>query len=173
MALGQGYAQQQCSLARALELVGERWTMLVLRDSFFGVRRFTDFQQHLDVPRAVLMTRLRDLVDTGVLRREPYAPGREEYLLTTRGVALWPALFALTEWGEAASTRGRLRILRHVGCDVDLDATGRCAGCGAVPPVRELEIRPGPGVVRGRRRSDPVSVALRKPHRLLEPLAIG
>ena len=173
VALGQGYAQQQCSLARALESVGERWTMLVLRDCFFGVRRFTDFQAHLDIPRAVLVTRLRDLVDAGVLRREPYAPGRDEYVLTARGIALWPALFALTEWGEAGSSQGRMRILRHVGCAPDLDARGWCGGCRTVPTVDELETRLGPGIVPARRRTDPVSVALRSPHRLLTPLVVA
>ena len=170
MALGQGYATQHCSLARALEIVGERWTMLVLRDCFFGVRRFNDFQVHLDVPRAVLVTRLRDLVDAGVLAREPYAPGRDEYVLTAHGLALWPAVFALMEWGAAGSAQGRTRLLRHVGCGTDVDASGRCPDCGDVPPVADLEIRPAPASLPHRRRTDPVSVALLSPHRMLEPL---
>lgn len=167
MALGQGYAQQHCSLARALEVVGERWTMLVLRDCFFGVQRFSDFQAHLDIPRAVLGARLRDLVDAGVLRREPYAPGRESYRLTERGIALWPAMFALMEWGAAGSTR--TRVFRHVDCG-DLGTTGVCSVCGVTPAVGDLEIRPSPDSLRFRRRTDPVSVALLSPHRMLEPL---
>ncbi|MHA3701946.1 winged helix-turn-helix transcriptional regulator [Jatrophihabitans sp. YIM 134969] len=171
MALGQGYARQECSLARALELVGERWTMLVLRDCFFGVRRFTDFLAHLDIPRAVLMSRLRDLVDAGILRREPYTRGRDEYLLTPRGVSLWPALFALMEWGAAGSSR--TRVFRHVGCGTDLAAGGGCPTCGGTPPADDLEIRPSPESLAVRRRTDAVSVALLSPHRLLEPLLLG
>jgi DNA-binding HxlR family transcriptional regulator len=170
MALGQGYPGQRCSLARTLELVGERWTMLVLRDCFFGVRRFNDLQLHLDVPRAVLAARLSVLVDGGVLRRETYAPGRDEYVLTPRGLDLWPALHALMEWGESASPRGRVRILRHVDCGTDLDVRGACTTCGSIPAVADLEIRPGPNVRGDRPRTDAVSVALRAPHRLLEPL---
>jgi DNA-binding HxlR family transcriptional regulator len=170
MALGQGYAQQHCSLARALELVGERWTMLVLRDCFFGVRRFSDFQAHLDVPRAVLMTRLRSLVEAGVLERRAYAPGRDEYLLTERGIALWPAMFALMEWGAAGSSR--TRVFRHVACGTDLEAGGGCPTCGVVPEVGELEIRPAPESLHLRRRTDPVSVALLSPQRLLQPLPV-
>jgi DNA-binding HxlR family transcriptional regulator len=171
MALGVGYAGQECSLARALELVGERWTMLVLRDCFFGVRRFTDFSAHLDIPRAVLVTRLRDLVDAGVLRREPYAAGRDEYLLTPRGVTLWPALFALMEWGAAGSSR--TRVFRHVACGTDLATGGGCPTCGTTPPVDALEVRPAPESLPLRRRTDAVSRALLAPHRLLEPLDLG
>lgn len=72
MALGTDYAQQDCSLARALEVVGERWSMLIVRDAFYGVSRFNDFLAHLDIPRAVLTARLRTLVEAGVLYKEPY-----------------------------------------------------------------------------------------------------
>jgi DNA-binding HxlR family transcriptional regulator len=89
--LGKNYEGQDCSLARALEIVGERWTMLVLRDCFFGVRRFTDLQAHLDVPRAVLTERLTQLVAEGILDRVEYQRGRHEYQLTQRGLDLWPA----------------------------------------------------------------------------------
>ena len=81
------YESQDCSLARALEDVGERWTLLVLRDCFFGVRRFTDLQAHLDISRAVLSARLADLVESGLLDRREYAPGRSEYELTEQGRA--------------------------------------------------------------------------------------
>ena len=87
MALGVDYAEQDCSLARALELVGERWTLLILRDCFFGVRRFTDFQTHLNISRAVLTQRLAALVEAGLLARTPRG-GREEYTMTERGTAI-------------------------------------------------------------------------------------
>ena len=169
VALGRDYDGQNCSLARALEVVGERWTILVLRDVFFGVRRFTDLRAHLDIPRAVLTDRLARLVDEGVLRRGEYQRGRYEYTLTEHGEALWPALFALSQWGERhSSPDGRRRIFSHAACREDLATNGVCPGCGEIPPAGELEIRPGPGVRHD--RTDPVSVALRAPHRLLTPL---
>ena len=88
MPLGTDYAGQTCSLARTLEIVGERWTLLIVRDLFFGVRRFTDLQRHLDVPRAVLAARLATLVEQGIVERRPYAAGRDELLLTADGEAL-------------------------------------------------------------------------------------
>ena len=82
MPLRSDYDRQNCSLARSLEVVGERWTLLILRDLFFGVRRFTDLHAHLDIPRAVLTARLATLVDRGLVERRPYGPGRDEFLLT-------------------------------------------------------------------------------------------
>ncbi len=135
MALGVDYAEQDCSLARALELVGERWTLLILRDCFFGVRRFTDFQSHLNISRAVLTQRLTALVEAGLLARTPRG-GREEYVLTERGIALWPALYALTRWGEAQSARGPRRIFAHVACGTDLDRLR------ALPDLRDTPRHP-------------------------------
>src|SRR3954447_25250449 len=99
--LGKDYGGQDCGLARALEIVGERWSLLIVRDAFYGVRRFTDFQQHLDIPKAVLSDRLNGLVAAGVLERhpDPRRPGRFVYALTGAGLELWPALHALLVWG--------------------------------------------------------------------------
>jgi DNA-binding HxlR family transcriptional regulator len=170
MALPKEYEGQDCAIARALEIVGERWTLLVLRDCFFGVRRFSDLHAHLDIPRAVLAGRLADLVGAGVLARRQYRPGREEYVLTERGVGLWPALFALAQWGEQyLSPRGQRRVFAHAHCGTGLDGTGLCPACREVPPPADLEVRPGPGF-DPTRHEDRVSVALREPHRLLEPL---
>lgn len=173
MPLGRDYAGQDCAIARALEVIGERWTMLVLRDCFYGVRRFADLRAHLDIPRAVLANRLDGLVDAGVLERQPYAPGRDEYVLTEAGIALWPTLYALWRWGDRYATPadGAHRAFAHAACPTgpagDVDAAGRCPACGAVPPPGELEVRP---VVVSTRRDDPVSLALRRPHRLLTPV---
>ena len=167
MPLGTDYGRQDCSLARALETVGERWTLLILRDAFWGVRRFTDFQGHLDVSRAVLSARLDALVADGLMTRT--GTGHQEYHLTEDGLALWPALYALAQWGEQRSTPGRpRRLFFHVGCG-RLGADGRCETCGQAPAPADLEIRPGPGA-DFTVRDDPVSVALREPHRLLTPL---
>lgn len=172
MALGKDYAGQDCSLARALEVVGERWTLLVLRDCFFGVRRFSDLLAHLDISRAVLAARLADLVAEGLLERHEYRPGRYEYHVTERAVALWPVLYALGQWGERYhAPDGPRRRFLHAACATQLDATGRCPACGTVPAPAELETRPGPGA--SGRRTDPVSRALREPHRLLTPLPVG
>jgi DNA-binding HxlR family transcriptional regulator len=169
MPLGSDYDGQDCTLARALEVVGERWTLLVLRDCLFGVRRFSDLVAHLDISRAVLAARLADLVDAGLLERHEYRPGRHEYRVTAAGADLWPALHALTGWGERHfSPGGRRRVFVHAACDAEIDASGVCSRCAARPGPAELEIRPGPALVD--RRDDPVSVALRKPHRLLTQL---
>jgi DNA-binding HxlR family transcriptional regulator len=170
MRSGKPYSGQDCSLARALEVVGERWTLLVLRDALFGVRRFTDLRQRLDIPRAVLVERLTTLVDAGLLERRPYQQGRDEYLPTERAIALWPAIFALLEWGEqySGAPGGRRRLYRHIPCGADLDSTGRCPSCERCPGPAEVQTRPGPGALN--LRDDQVSVALREPHQLLTPL---
>lgn len=169
MALGVDYTQQDCSLARALELVGERWTLLILRDCFFGVRRFTDFQTHLDISKAVLTQRLSGLVEAGLLDKTPHG-GRDEYTMAARGEALWPALYAMTRWGESQSSPGRpRRVFAHAGCGTDLEPSGLCPTCGTAPEPGDVEMRPGPGMSSSRRR-DPISAALRAPRRLLDPL---
>jgi DNA-binding HxlR family transcriptional regulator len=171
MALGKDYELQDCPVARALELVGERWTILVIRDCFLGVRRFSDFLVHLDIPRAVLTNRLDRLVSEGMLERREYSPGRSEYLLTDRGRSLWPILHSLAEWGDlqAAPRAGRRRLFAHAECGTDLDAAGLCPRCGFVPDARDVEIRPGPGAELAL-RDDRVTRALFRPHRILQPL---
>ena len=171
MALGKDYDGQDCSLARALEIVGERWTMLVLRDAFYGVRRYSDFLSHLGVPRAVLAERLQMLVDAGILNKRRYqdAPRREEYVLTAAGKDLWPALYALSRWGERhARTGPPRRVFLHAACGTRLDQVGGCPKCGTAVAAKDVETRPGPGADPS--LADPVSVALRGRHRLLTPL---
>ena len=169
--LGREYAGQNCALARSLEVVGERWTMLILRDLFFGVRRFGAIKAHLDIPSAALSDRLATLVDWGLVERTPYAGTRAEYLLTPRGLELWPILYQLMQWGERHFVDGDdvVRIFSHAECGTQLSAAGSCATCATTPTPDEIETRPGtaaPRVVR----EDAISVALRNPHRLLQPL---
>lgn len=172
MGAARDYAGQDCSLARTLELVGERWSLLIIRDAFFGVRRYNDFLAHLDLPRAVLADRLALLVAHGILAKHRYqlSPPREEYLLTDKGRELWPALYALAQWGErhTTATEGRRRVYRHVDCGAEVDPTGSCPNCARWIPPEDLELSPGPGILRP--RTDPISRALEQPHRLLEPL---
>lgn len=170
MPLGQGYPRQDCAIARALEVVGDRWTLLVLRDCFFGVGRFDDLVARLDVPRAVLTDRLARLVAAGLLAR---ADGR--YRVTEAAFPLWPALRALAAFGESAQLAGggTVRRFAHAACGTDTAVDGRCPACGTVPGPDDLVVRPGPsgaGVEGAPRRDDPVSVALRSPHRMLTPL---
>jgi DNA-binding HxlR family transcriptional regulator len=166
--LGKTYEDQDCALARALEVVGERWTLLIIRDAFYGVRRYSDFQAHLDIPKAVLSDRLGGLVEEGVLKRlpDPEHRGRHLYELTSAGRDLWPVVHSLLTWG-ADHRGGNSRRFRHVECGTLLDGDGRCPECGVAPPPGDVVTEPRRG--RGRRQ-DPVAVALRRPHALLEPL---
>jgi len=166
MALGKDYVTQDCSLARALEVVGERWTLLIVRDAIYGVRRFSHFLAHLEIPRAVLATRLQALVEAGVLEKQG-----QDYVITETGRDLWPVVHALTRWGDSNySGDGPCRLFFHVPCGERIDPSGICPSCCRIAPPEELEMHPGPGL--SRKRDDPVSVALRGPHRLLEPLPI-
>ncbi|WP_406281586.1 winged helix-turn-helix transcriptional regulator [Embleya sp. NBC_00896] len=172
MALGKDYGQQDCALARTLELVGERWTLLIVRDAFYGVRRYSDFLAHLDIPRAVLSARLQALVEAGVFDKHRYqlSPPREEYVLTERGVDLWPIIRTMARWGEKHVQNGvACRLFRHLGCGGAVDPNGVCATCGAPAAPGETEVAPGPGA-NTLHRDDPVTRAMRTPHRLLEPL---
>jgi DNA-binding HxlR family transcriptional regulator len=172
MALGKDYGLQDCALARTLELVGERWTLLIVRDAFYGVRRYSDFLGHLDVPRAVLSARLQALVDAGVFVKHRYqqSPPREEYVLTERGTDLWPIIRSMAEWGEKHVQNGvPCRLFRHVDCGGTVDPNGICATCAAVVGPRDTEVAPGPGA-NLLLRDDAVTRAMRAPHRLLEPL---
>ncbi|WP_369033523.1 MULTISPECIES: winged helix-turn-helix transcriptional regulator [Streptomyces] len=170
MALGKDYATQECSAARALEVVGERWTLLVIRDALYGVRRYNDFLVHLGIPRAVLAARLQMLTAEGVLEKRRYqeSPPRDEYVLTERGIALWPTLRALSVWGRVHLTETQLRYFRHAACGTELGPYGECSACALVVPVEDVEMTPGPGLDQN--PADPVSRALLKPRRLLQPI---
>jgi DNA-binding HxlR family transcriptional regulator len=167
--LGKDYQGQDCSLARSLEVVGERWTLLIVRDAFYGVRRFNDFQAHLDIPKAVLSGRLNGLVEHGILERrpDPHHAGRHVYELTAAGRDLWPALHALLAWGDRHRYPNS-RVFTHAACGTRLDASGVCATCGLTPGPDGIVMKPRRG--RGTLRDDPVTAALRAPHRLLEPV---
>jgi DNA-binding HxlR family transcriptional regulator len=168
--LGKNYEGQDCSLASALEVLGERWTLLIIRDAFYGVQRFSDFQEHLDIPRAILADRLNGLVADGVLERrpDPKHTRRSLYVLTPAGRELWPALHALLIWGDR-HRRPNSRYFTHVPCGTRLDSDGYCPNCDLTAAPEDIVTVPHRR--RGRkRRGDPVAVALRKPHRLLEPL---
>jgi DNA-binding HxlR family transcriptional regulator len=153
LALDPRWDRSRCSVAGALSVVGEKWSLLVLREAFLGVRRFADFQRNLGAPRAVLTDRLGTLVDQGILRRVPYqAEGerqRHEYRLTQKGIDLYPTLVALMEWGDRYLAEGNDKPLelehRDCGAPVHLglicDAGHHLGGAREVRPVARAVVR--------------------------------
>jgi DNA-binding HxlR family transcriptional regulator len=174
VALPREYAAESCPIARTLEIVGERWTLLVVRDAFYGVRRFSDFRAHLGIPKAVLSERLSLLVDEGVLSKAAGSSGRDEYVLTAKGRRLWPTIWSLAGWGnDNYVPPPHRRTYRHLDCGGTIGGDRVCATCGQLPDVADLVVHP-PHRARDRGvRDDPVSEALRRPHRLLEPIHSG
>lgn len=168
--LGKDYEGQDCALARALEVIGERWTLLIVRDAFYGVQRFNDFRAHLDIPKAVLSERLNGLVEDGILERlpDPRHAGRNLYQLTQAGRDLWPALHALLMWGNRYRQLNA-QLFKHAACGIALDDSGACPGCGVTPPPEGILTEP----LRQTKRDDPVAIALRRPHRLLKSIQVG
>jgi DNA-binding HxlR family transcriptional regulator len=168
MTLPREYAGQDCPIARALEIIGERWTLLIVRDAFYGVSRFIDFRDHLRIPRAVLTDRLHLLTEHVILARATAASGRDEYTLTVKGQRLWPTVWSLICWGnEYYPGDWPCRTYEHTGCGGTLAADGRCGACGSIPAAAELTVLPWAGPVK----PDLVSRALSVPHRLLTPIA--
>jgi DNA-binding HxlR family transcriptional regulator len=145
------YDNQVCSVARTLERIGDRWTMLVIRDAFLGVRRFEHFHRDLGIARNVLTDRLGRLVDDGILERHRYQdnPKRFEYRLTEKGIDLWPVLVSLMKWGDRhAAPDGQPTLILHRGCGGAVDERFRCTACGADVDARSSEARPGPAAAR-------------------------
>jgi DNA-binding HxlR family transcriptional regulator len=143
------YESQVCSIARSLEVLGERWTLLVLREAFRRTRRFEDFQRNLGIARNVLTDRLGRLVDEGILRRERYQerPARYEYRLTEKGLALWPVMITLMQWGDRyyPEPDGPPVVVRHRDCGGEMTDHLTCTKCGAELGPRDVVAEPGPG----------------------------
>jgi DNA-binding HxlR family transcriptional regulator len=148
--LGKRYDDQVCSIARALESVGERWTLLIMRNALFaGHTRFSEFQRSLGIATNVLSARLEGLVGDGLLERRQRAdkPDGPEYVLTEKGRDLAPVLIGLTAWGDRwAAPDGPPIHYHHERCGGRLDAMVVCSGCGRVEELDEIEARPGPGM---------------------------
>jgi DNA-binding HxlR family transcriptional regulator len=145
------YDTQNCTIGAALAMIGEKWTFLVLREAFNGVRRFADMQSRIKAPRQVLSDRLASLVQQGILRKAPYRePGqraRQEYRLTDQGLELFPLMVALLEWGNkyAASTAGPAVLLQHRDCGAGVELKLTCAGGHDIASARQITPVPGPG----------------------------
>jgi len=147
------YAASNCSIARTLEVVGEKWTLLILRESFYGATRFEQFHRVLQCPRNLLSERLALLVEEGILERseyrEPGARARMEYRLTDTGRELMHILLALQQWGDRhkADPEGPPVIARHVGCGSPLHVTMACEKGHTVTDLDDAELVPGPGAL--------------------------
>jgi DNA-binding HxlR family transcriptional regulator len=142
-------ASENCSLARALAVVGDRWTLLILRDAFLKVRRFDDFQSRLGIARRVLTERLAGLVADGVLEKLAYQdrPARYEYRLTKKGLDLYPVILSLVHWGDAhyAGEQGPPILHRHQSCGHDFRSILTCSECGERVEARSVEARTAAG----------------------------
>src|SRR5215470_16710754 len=171
VALPREYTAESCPIARSLEIIGERWTLLIVRDAFYGVRRFSDFRTHLGIPKAVLSDRLALLVSEDVLAKTSAEHGRDEYLLTEKGQRLWPTIWSLITWGnEYYVPDGLRRPFTHAGCGGAVGADGRCQACRATPEPGELILGTRRERAPGGEKQDLVSQALSVPHRLFDPM---
>lgn len=144
------YPDQICSIARSLEVVGERWTLLILRDALLGLTRFDEFRDNLGVASNVLTARLEHLCAEGLLERHAYQerPVRHEYLLTEKGREVGPALLMLMKWGDRyyPTKDGPPRLTVHRGCGGNVDERLRCGRCGRRVGFEDLQVEPGPGL---------------------------
>ncbi len=138
---------QTCSVARAMDILGERWTILILRESFYGVRRFSDMQRNLGIARNILSARLQTLVSSGILERRRYQeePERYEYRLTAAGRDLYPAIIAIMRWGDEHLCADRPPVdLRH-SCGHRADPVLVCGHCHEPLHPHDVTPVPGPG----------------------------
>ena len=142
-------AELECSLARTLQIVGEWWALLVLRDICFGWNRFEEIHEHLGIARNILKARLDTLVEQGMVERHRYQqrPDRFEYVPTDKAIDFVPALLALVAWGDRwTAPDGPPLIFTHRPCGHDTDATVVCSACSAPLARADIDFRPGPGL---------------------------
>ena len=140
---------EACSLARTVSVIGDRWTLLILRDCFLRVRRFDDFQERLGIARPILADRLDKLVKNFVLTKVAYQerPVRYEYRLTPKGLDLHPIILSMVHWGDIhlAGKKGRPVVHRHLVCGHEFDPVMTCSECGEELAPRDIQVLPGPG----------------------------
>jgi DNA-binding HxlR family transcriptional regulator len=144
------FAGMNCSVAQCLEVVGEWWSLLIVRDAFLGVRRFDQFQERLGISRNILTERLSRLVDAGIFDKVPYSerPLRHEYRLTERGRDLWPVITAMRQWGDKYAAPGGPPVeIVHKGCGHVADAVMTCSACGEAIAARDVRAVNGPGTL--------------------------
>jgi DNA-binding HxlR family transcriptional regulator len=143
---------ERCSVARTVAVLGDRWTLLILRDCFLRIRRFDDFEARLGITRHILANRLRKLVDADILTKVLYhdRPVRYEYRLTPKGLDLYPVLLSLVHWGDmhTAGKAGRPLLQLHLACGHTFDPVMTCSECGEAIDPRQVRVLPGPGAGR-------------------------
>lgn len=141
--------EQACSLARTVSVIGDRWTLLILRDCFLRVRRFDDFHMRLGIGRPILADRLSKLVDAFVLTKVAYQnhPPRYEYRLTPKGLDLYPVVMSIVHWGDVhmSGKKGRPLLHQHIRCNHQFDPVMVCSECAEVLDPREVRTAVGPG----------------------------
>jgi DNA-binding HxlR family transcriptional regulator len=144
--------REKCSIARTISVIGDRWTLLILRDCFLRVRRFEEFERRLGITRHVLADRLRKLVAAGVLERRLYQarPRRYEYRLTPKGRELHPVLLTIAHWGDRymAGAKGPPVLYEHRACGHDFAPVLTCSACAERLDARDVRVRRGPGGAR-------------------------
>jgi DNA-binding HxlR family transcriptional regulator len=147
------FAAMQCSLARGLELIGDWWTPLIIRDLQLGIDRFDGLAEDLGISRNLLTSRLTHLTRHGIIARRRYSdhPPRDRYVLTEAGQALVPILMALTAWGDRWATPdgGPPLLFRHRRCGNTFTPAVTCDHCGAPVDLAEVDSMPGPGARKG------------------------
>ena len=140
---------EQCSLARTVAVIGDRWSLLILRECFLKIRRFEAFQSKLGITRHLLADRLKKFVRYGVLRRARYqeGPARFEYILTQRGLDLYPVVMSIVHWGDThmVDERGRPLLHQHKSCGKLFDPVMTCSECGEPLHAKQVHTHPGPG----------------------------
>jgi DNA-binding HxlR family transcriptional regulator len=148
--LGRTYERENCSAARALDVVGERWSLLILRNAMFaGQTRFSEFQRSLGVAPNILANRLERFVETGLMQPRQHN-GDGQYVLTTKGLDLQPVIIALTAWGDRWSAPdGPPVMYQHEGCGGRVQMHPRCETCNAALAPTQISTRPGPGARPG------------------------
>jgi DNA-binding HxlR family transcriptional regulator len=145
------FPRDECAIAAALDFVGDRWSLLVLREAFFGVRRFEELREKTGAARNILSDRLGKLVEAGILRRERYSerPPRDEYRLTEKGLDLYPVIVALAQWGArwGEFDIGPAISLQHNACGAAIEPRLTCPECGEPVDARAITVVPGPAML--------------------------
>ena len=151
------FDHMNCSLAQTLDLIGERWTLLILRDAFFGIRRFEQFRRDLGIARNILAARLDRLVEEEILERRPTDDSRHEYVLTDKGLDLQPVLLAMTHWGDRyrPNPKGDRVVFVERATGKPIARMGVRSHDGRTLGPREIIAVPGPGLQPPRKRRSP------------------
>jgi DNA-binding HxlR family transcriptional regulator len=154
----EAFAKQNCSIARTLAFLGERWTVLILRELFVGRRRFDQIQAELGIASNVLSERLSTLVDEGIAERSRYSehPARFEYRLTEKGRDLQPVMLELMKWGARHKPlpKGPMRVIVHTECGHEVEPVQTCSHCGGELDQHNVRVPLGPGASAEQRRRE-------------------